>query len=111
MVTTQSVDMYLSQHTDQLTPLTEVRVSIQPEVVVITFQTFGFGSTVRLGLSVVAHHLVVQHVEVSGLLWWVESAEELAPRLNQALSQVPGKLKQTPASIRITAGEIQLFFA
>src|SRR5579859_334491 len=110
-VTEKSLNTYIAQHTDQLTPITNMHVSLQPEALVITFQTYGFGSTIRLGLSVVAGHLVVQNVEVSGLLWWVESPSELTPRLNQALSQIPGKLRRAISSIRIADGVMLLLFA
>lgn len=110
-LTAQSLNIYIAQHTDQLTPITQMHVSLQSEVMVITFQTYGFGSTIRLGLSVVAGQLVAQHVEVSGLLWWVESSSELTPRLNQALSQISGKLRRALASIQITDGVIQMLFA
>lgn len=109
-VTEQALNTYIAQHTDQLAPITQMHVSLQPEVMVVTFQTYGFGSTIRLGLSVVAGQLVAQNVDVSGLLWWVESPAELTPRLNQALSQVPGKVRRTFSSVSITAGVILLLF-
>ncbi len=109
-LTEATLNHYISQHADQLSPITDMHVSLQPGIMVISFQTFGFGSTIRLGLGVVKGQPVVQNVEVSGLLWWVESATELTPPLDTALSQVPGKVGRSLASVRIEQGTVQLEF-
>jgi hypothetical protein len=105
-----AINHYFSQHTDQLTPLTDLHVSLQAGVMVITFQTFGFGSTIRLEVGVDGGKPSVQDVEVSGLLWWVESASELTPPLDAALSQVPGKLGRSLTALQIDAGVVLLGF-
>ncbi len=110
-VTEDQINDYLARHVGQLAPITDMRASLQPGVMIVTFQTYGFGSTVRLGLGLERGTLVAQHVSVSGLLSWVESADDLTARFNEALRQVPGKLGRSLASVSIDDGAIRLSFA
>ena len=105
------INTYLGEHTAALAPITNMNVSLQPGVMVITFQAYGFGSTVRLGLQAEGGKLVANNVEVSGLLWWVESAAELTPRLNDALSQASNNLGRPISSVSIDEGVMNLVFA
>ncbi len=105
------INSYLGEHTAALAPITNMNVVLQPGVMVITFQAYGFGSTVRLGLQAEGGKLVANNVEVSGLLWWVESAAELTPRLNEALSQASSNLGRQISSVSIDDGVIHLVFA
>ncbi len=110
-VTEGQINDYLAQNVNQLAPITNMQVSLQPGVMIVTFQAYGFGSTVRLGLAVQGGTLVAQQVDVSGLLWWVESADDLTARFDEALSQVPGKLGRPVASVAIDDGVMQFSFA
>jgi hypothetical protein len=110
-VTEGQINEYLAQNISQLAPITNMQVSLQPDVMVVTFQAYGFGSTVRLGLAARGGTLVAQNVSVSGLLWWVESADDLTARFDAALSQVPGKLGRQIAAVAISDGAIQFTFA
>ena len=110
-VTEGQINDYLAQNVSQLAPITNMQVTLQPGVMIVTFQAYGFGSTVRLGLAVTGGTLVAQQVDVSGLLGWVESADDLTARFDEALSQVPGKLGRPLASVTIDDGVIQLSFA
>jgi hypothetical protein len=104
------INTYIGEHTAALAPITDMNVTLQPGVMVITFQAYGFGSTVRLGLQAEGGKLAATNVEVSGLLWWVESADELTPRLNDALSQASSNLGRQISSVSIDEGLIQLTF-
>jgi hypothetical protein len=110
-VTQDQINNYLAQNVSQLAPITDMHITLQSDVMVVNFQAYGFGSTVRLGLAVRGGTLVAQQVDVSGLLWWVESADDLTARFDEALSQVPGKLGRQVASVAIDDGEIQFIFA
>ena len=105
------MNTYLSQNSGALAPITSMQISLQPGVMIVTFQAYGFGSTVRLGLAVQGGKLIAQNVQVSGLLWWVENAQELTPRLNEALAQVSTNLGHPLASVVIDEGVLQLTFA
>jgi len=105
------INSYISQHTAVLAPITDMNVVLQLGVMVITFQAYGFGSTVRLGLQAQGGKLVATNVEVSGLLWWVESAAELTQRLDDALSQASNNLGRPISSVEIDDGVMQLVFA
>lgn len=105
------MNSYLNQNSSALAPITSMQVSLQPGVMIVTFQAYGFGSTVRLGLAVQNGKLIAQNVQVSGLLWWVENAQELTPRLNDALAQVSTNLGHTLASVAIDEGVLHLTFA
>ncbi len=110
-VTEGQINDYLAQHLSRLAPITNIRASLQPGVMIVTFQTYGFESTVRLGLALDGDTLVAQQVSVSGLLSWVESADELTVRFNEALRQVPDKLGRRLASVNIGDEAIRLSFA
>lgn len=105
------MNTYLSQNSEALAPITSMQVSLQPGVMIVTFQAYGFGSTVRLGLAVQDGKLVAQNVLVSGLLSWVENAQELTPRLNEALAQVSTNLGHALASVTIDEGVLRLTLA
>ncbi len=111
VATEGQIDDYLAQNINQLAPITNMQVSLQPDVMVATFQAYGFGSTVSLGLAVQNGTLVAQNVHVSGLLSWVESSDDLTARFDEALSQVPGKLGRHLAAVSIQEGEIDFTFA
>ncbi len=105
------MNSYLSNNSAALAPITSMKISLQQGVMVVTFQAYGFESTVRLGLAVQDGKLIAQNVQVSGLLWWVENAQELTPRLNNALSQVSTNLGHDLASVTIEEGVLTLKFA
>ena len=111
VATEGQIDDYLAQHINQLAPITDMQVSLEPGVMVATFQAYGFGSTVSLGLAVKGGALVAQHVSVSGLLSLVESSDDLTARFDEALSQVPSKLGRRIAAVSINEGEIAFTFA
>jgi len=110
-VTEDNVNQYIAQNLSQLAPITDMHVALQPDVMVVTFQAYGFESTVRFGLAVEGGRLTAQNVAVSGLLSWVESSAELAPRLNDALGQVSGKLGRSLSSATIDDGQVVFVFA
>ncbi len=110
-VTEEQINAYIDAHSAALAPITSMHVSLQPGVMVVDFQAYGFGSTVRLGLNVQDGKLIANNVQVSGLLWWVESADELTPRLNEALSQVDERLGRQISSVTIDDGVLQAIFA
>jgi hypothetical protein len=110
-VTEGQINDYLDRNSTQLAPITHMQVALQPGVMVVTFQAYGFGSMVRLGLAVEGGTLVARNVDVSGLLWWVESDDDLTARLNDALSQIPDKLGHQLASVAIEDGMLQLTLA
>jgi hypothetical protein len=110
-VTDEQINDYLAQNVSQLAPITDMHVSLQPDVMVVTFQAYGFGSTIDLGLAVKDGTLVAQNVSVSGLLWWVESADDLTARFDEALGQIPDKLGHQVSAVSIQDGEIDFTFA
>jgi hypothetical protein len=110
-VTDAQINAYLAQNISQLAPITDMHISLQPDTMVVTFQAYGFGSTVRLGLAVEGGTLVAQNVNVSGLLWWVESNDDLTARFDEALSQVPGKMGRRVAAVSIGDSVMQFTFA
>lgn len=101
---------YLAQRSSQLAPLTDFHVSLQPNLLVATFKIFGLGSTIQFGLYVRGGALQATDVSVSGLLSWVESADELTPRLNNALGQINGRLGRQFTAVQITSGKITIDF-
>lgn len=105
------MNTYLSQNSAALAPITSMQISLQPGVMVVTFQAYGFGSTVSLGLAVQDGKLIAQNVQVSGLLSWVETPQELTPRLNEALVQVTTNLGHQLGSVTIDEGVLKLTFA
>ena len=105
------MNTYLSQNSEALAPITSMQVSLQPGVMVVTFQAYGFGSTVSLGLAVQDGKLIAQNVQVSGLLSWVETPQELTPRLNEALAQVSTNLGHALSAVTIDEGVLKLTFA
>lgn len=102
---------YLNQNSAALAPITSMQISLQPGVMIVTFQAYGFGSTIRLGLAVQDGKLIAQNVQVDGLLWWVENAQELTPRLDDALGQVSTNLGHALESVTIEEGVLTLTFA
>lgn len=110
MVQQSDIDNYIALNSSQLSPLTDLQVSLQPNLIVATFKTFGLSSTVQLSLDVTGGVLAATNVSVSGLLSWVESADELTQRLNDALSQVGGKLGGRFQSVQVTSGLITFNF-
>ena len=109
-VTEGQINDYLAQNVSELAPITDMHVSLQPGVMVATFQAYGFGSTVRLGLGVDNESLIATNVDVSGLLWWVESADDLTTRFDEALGQIPGKLGRPITAVSISSGVMQFTF-
>ncbi len=110
-VTQGQINDYLERNVTELAPITNMQISLQPGVMVSTFQAYGFGSTVSLGLAVKNGTLVAQNVTVSGLLAWVESSADLTTRFDEALSQVPSRLGRRIAAVSIQDGEIDFTFA
>ena len=106
-----TINSYLAGNISQLAPITNMQVSLQPGVMVVNFQAYGFGSTVRLGMAAQGGTLVAQNVSVSGLLSWVESTDDLTARFDQALGQVPGKLGRHIASVAIDDKVITFIYA
>lgn len=117
-ITAAQINQEIEQNSAQFAPLTQMHVSLQPGVLTFTFQTYGFGSTVRLGLGVEhqpgqgykANQLLAQNVFVGGLLAWVESARELMAVLNEALERAASKTGHPLAFICIVQGQIQWLF-
>lgn len=117
-ITEAQINQEINQNSAQFAPLTQLHVSLQPGVLTLTFQTYGFGSTIHLGLGVEhqpgqdlqANKLLAQNVFVGGLLAWVESAQELTPLLNVALERAASKLVHPLAFISIGQGQIQWVF-
>jgi hypothetical protein len=105
------MNSYLSQNSAALAPITSMQISLQQGVMVVTFQAYGFDSTVRMGLAVQGGKLIAQNVQVSGLLWWVENAQELTQRLDNALGQVSTNLGHPLSSVAIEEGVLTLTFA
>jgi zinc-ribbon domain len=105
------INGYIAQNIGALAPITDMHVSLQPGVMVVTFQAYGFGSTIHLGLAVKSGTLVATNVDVSGLLWWVETSSDLTTRFDEALGQVPGKLGRQLATVAIGTGVIQFTLA
>lgn len=105
------INSYIAEHSDQFSPVTDFHVSLQPNMLVATFKTFGVGSTVQFDLYVSGGALMATNVSVSGLLSWVESADELTPRLNGALSQINLKLGRQFTAVQITTGQINITIA
>lgn len=110
-ITDEQINDYLSQNVSQLAPITDMHVALQPGVMVVTFQAYGFGSTINLGLAVKGGTLVAQSVSVSGLLWWVETNDDLTTRFDDALGQIPDKLGHQLSAVSIKDGEIDFTFA
>jgi hypothetical protein len=110
-VTEGQINAYLQQNISQLAPITNMQVSLQPGVIVVNFQAYGFGSTVDLGLAAEGGTLVAQNVSVSGLLAWVESPDDLTVRFDDALNQVPGKLGRRISAVAIDTGVINFILA
>lgn len=100
------INAYLAQNVSALAPITDMHVSLQPGVMVVTFQAYGFGSTIHLGLAVQDGILVATNVDVSGLLWWVETNSDLTTRFDEALAQVPDKLGRKLTAVAIDTGVI-----
>lgn len=107
---TEGINTYIAKNSAQFSPLTDLHVSIQPNLIIATFRTFGFSSTIQFDMYVSGGALVAKDVSVSGLLSWVESADELTPRLNDALGQINGRLGRQFTSVQITNGKITLNF-
>jgi hypothetical protein len=110
LITEDQVNSYLNDQLSNLAPITDMHVSLQPGVMVVTLKTFGFGSTVRLGIALDGGRLVAQNVDVSGLLWWVEKGSELTPLLNNSLHQVQTRLGRPILSVNIEDGQIVVIF-
>jgi hypothetical protein len=109
-ITEDQVNAYLADQLSNLAPISDIHVSLQPGVMVVTLKTFGFASTVRLGVALDGGRLVAQNVDVSGLLWWVESDSELTPLINDSLHQVQVRLGRPILSVLIQDGQIQVIF-
>jgi hypothetical protein len=110
VITDDQMNSYLSGQLANLAPISAIHVSLEPGVVVVDLTTFSFGSTVRLGLAVDNGKLVVQNVQVSGLLWWVENGSELTPVLNNALHQVQDHLGRSILAISVNSGNVAVIF-
>ena len=110
-ITEDEMNNYLNQNSAALAPITSMQISLQPGVMIVTFQAYGFGSTIHLGLAVQDGKLIAQNVQVDGLLWWVENAQELTPRLDDALGQVTTNLGHQLSSVSIEEGVLTLTFA
>lgn len=111
VATEGQINDYIAKNVSQLAPITSMQVSLQPGVMVVNFQAYGFGSTVRLEIAVQGGTLVAQNVSVSGLLSLVESNDDLTAHFDDALGQVPGKLGHQIAAVTINAGVIDFTFA
>ncbi len=109
-ITEDQVNSYLTSQLSNLAPISDIHVSLQPGVMVVTLKMFGFTSTVRLGIALDGGRLVAQNVDVSGLLWWVENGSELTPLINDSLHQVQVRLGRPILSVLIQDGQIQVIF-
>lgn len=110
LMTEDQVNTYLASQLSNLAPISEIHVTLQPGVMVINLTTFGFGSTVQMGLGLDGGNLVAQNVQVSGLLGWVENGSELTPLLNHALHQVQDRLGRPISAITVQDGAIAAVF-
>src|SRR5581483_11478720 len=61
-ITDEQINDYLAQNVNQLAPITDMHVALRPDVMEVTFQAYGFGSTIDLGLAVKGGALVAQNV-------------------------------------------------
>lgn len=104
------INNYIAQNSSQLSPLTDLQVSLQQDLIVATFKTFGFGSTVQFSLDINGGTLIATNVSVSGLLSWVESADEMTSRLNDALGQIGNRLGRRFQSVQVIPGSIVFTF-
>jgi hypothetical protein len=100
-ITADQMNTYLDRQLANLAPISAIQVTLQPGVMIVNLTTFGFGSTVRLGLALDGGRLVAQNVSVSGLLGFVENGSELTPLLNDALRQVQDRLGRPIVSVAI----------
>ncbi len=110
LITEDQVNTYLASQLSNLAPISQMQVTLQPGVMVVNLTTFGFGSTVQMGLGLDGGSLVAQNVQVSGLLGWVENGSELTPLLNHALHQVQDRLGRPISAITIQDGTIVAVF-
>ncbi len=111
-VTEDRINSFIAQNADRLKPVTNLHVSLKPNVITLTFQAYGFSMSVNMGLTVDSNgNPVAQNVGDSGLLSWVESPEELTQTLNNNFKSVPGQIGRSFQSIAIQDGVIQFTFA
>jgi len=111
-LTEDRINSFIAQNADQLNPVTNLQVKLQQNVITLTFQVYGFGMSINMGLTVDQQgNPVAQNVDDSGLLSWVESPSELTQALNSMLPKVPGQIGRSFQAIAIEDGVIQLTFA
>ena len=100
------IDNYIALNSSQLSPVTDLQISLQANLIVATFKTFGVGSTVQFNIGVASGKAIATDVSVSGLISLVESADELTARLDDALGQLNGKVERQFVSVQIMPGEL-----
>jgi zinc-ribbon domain len=104
--TDADVNALLQRYLPSSSGLDAVTVTFQPGVVLVTYSAYGLSGTVQTTLQVRGGQLQTTQTQVSGIMGWVETGEELQARVNQALGQLSSKTPHGFRSVRVGIGKI-----
>jgi hypothetical protein len=114
------IDALIAQNASS-SPLQNAVVHIAPPVfasdgsytggVQLTFQLYGFPCSVTAIPQASNGELVVTHLQVSGIISWVVSADELTADLNSQFQEITVRLQRSISAVTINNGEIEITLA
>ena len=91
-------------------PVQNLQMTITPGGIQLNFQAYGFSCSVSGILTASNGKPVVTNLAIQGIIGLIMSPEELTTILNNHLSDVPGRLHRSIASVTLMEHEIDLTF-
>jgi len=89
-------------------PIKNPSTQIAPDGIHISFQVYGFGSTVSAKPALQNGRLVATNVAVNGPIGLIMSPDELTPLLNQRLSDAQNRLRHSIQNVQLINHEMDL---
>jgi hypothetical protein len=116
--TETQIDNLIVLNSSPSDPVTNAVVHIAPAVfasdgsytggVLLTFNLYGFPCSVSAIPQASNGGIIVTHVQVSGILSWIMSADELTADLNSHLHDVGSRLQRTITGVTLRDREIDI---
>lgn len=106
--TETQLDNLIVLNSSPSSPITNAAAHISPGGVLLTFNLYGFSCSVSAIPQASNGGIIVTHVQVSGIIALVMSADELTADLNSHLHDVTSNLHRTITDVTLKNGEIDI---
>jgi hypothetical protein len=100
------VNALVQQQLQQSSGLDSLAVAFQPGAVLVTYSAYGRSGTVRSTLVVRGGSLQAANTQVTGILGWVETGDELQATVNRSLAQLKARTPYGFQSVDVESGKL-----